>query len=262
MEAKNINNNYTFDKLTAKKNAKDFVENIMNIEKKSNIKNEFNIEYEKKIPLYNMHTLVLENDEVKVELDNKGEPIVYRNKLKTPLDKIISTNKKLNKEDLQTKATNVADGFGKEKKILIGIEEMFNGYMSYKWARTYDGYNYDLDFVSVTLDTYTGDIILASKMYVSNEPQNKIKLDESAALKIAIKETNKFIDCKIGDLLSNNILIVNPNYKWSENATSDLVKGTRLAYAFTFRLKEPYEGELTLWIDAENGSFLGGTNTK
>jgi hypothetical protein len=36
----------------------------------------------------------------------------------------------------------------------------------------------------------------------------------------------------------------------------------RLGFAITFKRIEPFEGEATIWIDAENGVELGGTQTK
>lgn len=259
--AANLNNKYSFDKDKAKSISKDFVESIDLVERNAKHKNEFNKEYEQDLRL-GKKALAFENDEVSVVVNDQGEPIVYMNKLKTSKETIKYKDKKLKKEDLENQVSKMADKFEKENKTPISVEELYNGFVAYKYARTYKGYKYINDFVLVTLDPSTGEIAAASKMFLSNEPKINKQLSEDNAKDIAIKSVGKLEGYKVDDIIGKDILIVNPNNKWTNDIVAQVSMDTRLAYSFTFKMIEPYAGELTVWIDAEDGKVLGGYNTK
>jgi len=54
-------------------------------------------------------------------------------------------------------------------------------------------------------------------------------------------------------------MIVNPNYRWTDEAMKEPNPDTRLAWVIPF---EKPNGVGEIYIDAENGSLLGGDETK
>ncbi|MBZ9623276.1 hypothetical protein G9F71_010465 [Clostridium sp. FP2] len=220
------------------------------------------------IPIYDMSVVDMENEEILVKVDENNEPISYINKNITSKKTIANKDKSLNKEELKKIAENVAESLKKsnntseENKTFISESNFNNGFISYEWKRTYKGYKYDFDFEVVALDPSTGDVAVASKMFVSKVPEINIKLKQEEAEKIAVESAKEFDGFIVEKIKTKDMVIINPNYRWTSKVTEKLIKDTRLAYTFTFKMVKPYEGDLIVWIDAKNGSLLGGTITK
>lgn len=112
----------------------------------------------------------------------------------------------------------------------------------------------------VIMDPLDGTLVIANKMYKSNSPTNNVKINEDKAIEIAsleLKDKNKIDTSKI---IKTELKIINPNYYWTNlilNSTD-----SKLAYEVTFSKQSPYEGEASIWIDAEDGTNLGGQQTK
>lgn len=227
---------------------------------------------------FGRQTYIHENDELRVEVDEVGKPITFENK-----NKIVSRGARyeghverynfLVKKDrkvLDAAANTVADALSPEKRKFHEVDEMSDGYTAYKWKRTYNGYPYDFDFVMVIVDPVDGDTACASKRFVSNEPTNSVKLDERQAKKLGADFVQKQLPGVTQILLKSEIKVVNLPSTETATVFVDVTTPmpmpkfnpeTKLAYALTYKKDKPYPGETEVWIDAENGQFVGMTTT-
>lgn len=93
--------------------------------------------------------------------------------------------------------------------------------------------------------------------YFSIEPKSfSVSIKKEVALTRAqdISEREEF------DLsASANLMIVNPNYRWTDKALDVPDIHSRLAWVIPF---EKYEGRGEIYIDAETGEMLGGEETQ
>lgn len=251
----------SFDINISQKNSKNIVDSI-NLEDGKNYNNKFDNTNIVENMFLKKQSLVLENNDIKIQVDAQGKPDYYLNKVITSTGKTNSNAIKKQNDFLSQKAQKMADNFEKQEKTLILEEDETNSFKTYKWARTYKGYKYDFDFIIVSLDPSTGEIGGASKQFISNNPSINIKVKDNEAKKIASNFLSGFSDLKVGDIKTEETVIVNPNYRWTNKAVKEFNTNTRLAYAYTFNVTKPYDGELIIWIDVEDGSVLGGTVSK
>lgn len=141
---------------------------------------------------------------------------------------------------------------------LVENANLADGYVSYKWSRTYNNEKFSTDFILLILDPGTGDIVSISKRFNSNIPSNKIKITEGQAQKVAIKymaDKNEPID-----IIKTESLIVNPIVDGSANPLS--VKESKYAFAITFKKIQPVPGETIVWVDKADETILGEITTK
>lgn len=136
------------------------------------------------------------------------------------------------------------------KEIKRGDEWMLS------WFREQNGYKYHDDWVSIFI-TDSGEIKGYNKNYSSEKLLNiNIKIDKAQALSIAeeICSQNQFtISSK-----ETELMIVNPNYRWTSNFIEYPGSETKLAWVVSF---DKLEGWGEIWIDTLTGSILGGIET-
>ena len=211
-----------------------------------------------------------ESKDVSVECDEDGNPILIENKIKK--DEIINmTAKSPKKKKIYTddklfkKATQLVEKLNNTKKnkdelIYLGQSTIMDGTIAFKWARALNGYEYESDFYMVVLDPSDCELVVATKICISDNPDNRIKLKEEEAINIA----TEIIKVNQDQVLGCKVKIVNPNYYWS-NFNGEQNRETKFAYEVVFNKKpnnESKEEVFVVWIDAENGEELGGYETK
>lgn len=221
-----------------------------------------------------------ESSDVSVECDKNGEPIIIENKIKKneilnntketsslymTKETLISEETSINEniDNMKYKAEEIVKSLNKNRSIeedfrYLGNDKIMDGTVAFKWARTMNGYEYDRDFYMVVIDPYDEELVVASKICLSEKPTNKINIEEQQAVKLAKEFINesKVSKCKLK--------IVNPNYYWT-NLNMEWNKESRLAYEVIFDKGNNTElsGEiLAVWIDAETGNQLGGYESK
>ncbi len=264
------------------KKAKNFIDNIkQNKDGGNNLKSlvdktkdlsKFTNKYQVYNNTWGQNRWILENDGLLIETDDVGNPITFFNKVKKdqpPAAKYhgditrLTDIKKLDKKTLLSIAKDVADKISKEEKVLVETTQMNDGYVAYKWSRSLQGYTYDTDFVLVILDPSDGGIVCMSKRFPSKDAAINIKISSDKAVEIAQNELMRNSSIEIFSVVKTELIIVNPNNYWKDK--KDLSKfndNARLAYAVTFKKVEPNNGEIIIWIDAESGKNIGGTQTR
>jgi len=133
---------------------------------------------------------------------------------------------------------------------------------NFKWAREKQGYKYHDDWVFISVDAYKGQIIGYNQNFASNEPTSlEIRIEKPEALELAGRLASK----EGFSLIQNEaeLMIVNPNYRWTEYMTKVPEANTRLAWVIVFdKPQAPFGGSGEIWIDASNGKMLGGVETR
>jgi len=150
------------------------------------------------------------------------------------------------------------------------------------WPRVdSDGHPFGKDSINVQLNERTGLIAIGFNFFSNYVPPHKIILAQVDAQKAAVAYAKqimewgpaqaRFVGYKLSDSLGAEMWIVNPNNITMQQSYEDL--GTahdlnaRLAWIVKFKAlqtgsREGTEatgaGEISVWIDAENGKFLGG----
>ncbi len=246
----------------AKEKVSKFLAYVKPVEKPGDFNGDFENIISKNDSYWKNKKNLMTNDEISIETDESGDVITFINKLKTAQQEIKNKSKIVDKELLLKRAEYISEQFSKEEKSLITSEDQFNGYKIFKWARTYKGYKYDTDFITVALDPSTGEVAAASKRFVSTKPDIQVNLNEEKAKEIAIYEIENISEFKVGNIKDINMLLVNPNYRWTNKATIEFNPNARLAYAITFERLSPLIGEVIMWIDSLNGEMLGGVVSK
>lgn len=250
------------------KNAINFVTKLdvnPTVIKNANTESSTNVKFDKKSTssrnVYKQNRYIFENNQVIVEEDEYGNPITFENKDKkvSPIEKNQLDVPKLDKNKLDNFANKAFAKFNNNDAKLVDINNMHDGYVAYKWARTFNGYKYEQDFILVILDPSDGSIVSMSKRFLSKEPNNNVKINEEEAKRYATKyvgSTNK-----LGNIIKSEILVVSPINETTKKQKINEIN-SRLAYAVTFQKLLPSPGETIIWIDAENGQVLGHVTTK
>ncbi|MBE6052797.1 MAG: hypothetical protein E7212_02615 [Clostridium sartagoforme] len=198
---------------------------------------------------------------------NKKDEVIKKNKERAIKDKEklnqLSNDKKIK---IKEKAEKISKLFNNDnEKLKESIEfideyEIMDGTIAFKWARTENGYKYNEDFIMVIMDPLDGKLVVANKMYKSSSPTNNVKINEEKAAEIASSELEFKNNIDTSKIIKIELKIINPNYYW----TNPILTSTdsKLAYEVTFSKKSPYKGEASIWINAEDGTNLGGEQTK
>jgi len=126
-----------------------------------------------------------------------------------------------------------------------------------KWHRKSHGYIFKNDFIIAGIDAKTKELLAYNNCFYSNEPSS-FSINIKAAT--AIENAQATAD-QNGYTLNGkaSLMIVNPNYRWTDEAMKEPNPDTRLAWVIPF---EKPNGVGEIYIDAENGSLLGGDETK
>ncbi len=186
-----------------------------------------------------------------------------RNKLNKPVD----INKfTINEKNVEAQALNhiktlgtVIKGKLVEKKI-VENQSNFNGitYWFLKWAREKDGYLFKDDWTIMGIDPVDGSLIAYNRKHASEEPKDlKINIIQADALKSASQLASELgLEPVQGPA---KLLIVNPNYRWTQSALKEFNPNAQLAWVFEFGKQH---GLVEIWVDVETGDILGGEETK
>lgn len=128
------------------------------------------------------------------------------------------------------------------------------GVIRFKWVREEGGYRYRDDWILLGADPYTGELLGYHKNYFSNKPASlTVKVEKERAAEIA----SKFAEA-IGfelDGKREELMLVNPNYRWTKEVKKMPSPDVRLAWVFSM---QKTEGEGEIWVDAATGEVLGG----
>lgn len=123
-----------------------------------------------------------------------------------------------------------------------------------KWVRKEGGYKYHDDWILLGVDPYTGELLGYHKNHFSNKPVSlTVKVEKGQAAEIAGKFAET-IGFKL-DGIREELMLVNPNYRWTKEVKKMPSPDVRLAWVFSM---QKTEGEGEIWIDAVTGEVLGG----
>jgi len=253
------------DKSAHRNNAMQFIEknkgNLKSINQSSQNITKFEKEYSYNDLINGKSRQAFENNDLLIETDINAKPITIINKIKKNSPgvqfngnrKMYVNRLRLEKQELDKIAETLANEISTEEKVFGEYAETHDGYIAYKWNRSYNGIKYYFDFILVVLDPVDGDIASVSKRFDSELPTNTIKLDLNQSIEIAQKYIKEKGLQNIHEIVSSEAIIINSK----EQSLS-----SRFAYAITFNTTMPVKGTTTLMVDAENGEVLEVVATK
>lgn len=126
-----------------------------------------------------------------------------------------------------------------------------------KWQRVLQGYRFKDDWVVVGINAHNKDLMVYHDNFFSNAPNTlSVNVGKEEAL-----ERVRAIATQEGFNLNRDatLMIVNPNYRWTDHMIESPNPDTRLAWVVSF---DKLEGRGEIYVDAENGGMLGGDETK
>lgn len=129
---------------------------------------------------------------------------------------------------------------------------------NFKWARVERGYKYHDDWIFIFADAYKGQIIGYNKNFISNTPASfEVRIQKERALELA----KEFAADKNFKLVPEKLelMIVNPNYRWTDKMNKVPSIDTRLSWVIGFT---KHEGSGEIWIDVKTGEMLGGEESR
>ncbi len=136
------------------------------------------------------------------------------------------------------------------------------------WVRTLNGYEYLDNWLNIEIDPINGKLLGFAKNWSAPECSTDIKINKELAIDMARKFFAKAeLRGNLGNVISVQPMIVQPNYYW-ENFTMPKYNAlTRLAWVIRMeRLAIPsgadYGGWVEIWIDTMDGKNIGGNQTK
>lgn len=135
-----------------------------------------------------------------------------------------------------------------------GIKDNDKGYLT--WPRVFGGITFRDEWVKMEVSLHGGDLVSYHDNSWSDAPPTTEPAITAADAKASLADLAKTNGFTLGDV---RLLIVSPNYQWTAKSQMLPDKQTRLAWAIDFAKKE---GAGQAWVDAVDGSLLGGEQTK
>lgn len=261
-----------------KKSAKTLIQNINKITDK-NLNDTISNSKDSSDNIHNKTLKQFQNNDISIESDTQGEYLSFIDNSKkrdienrSQKSKNISTNALIETSNLKDKATKIVESFissdtkanldNKDELVFIGQYPQTDGTIVFKWMRAQNGYQYDSDFAMVIIDQLDGSVVSASKGFFSDKPSNKISISSTNAQRLAKAFAEKESTINATNILRCELKIVNPDYYWT---TENMQFNTqsRFAYEVTFNKADfTQQGDASIWIDAQDGSNIGGRQTK
>lgn len=179
--------------------------------------------------------------------------------------KAISNDMALNKAKKLIAENNLVDVSGLDVEHVAPVDNFGDdpcGLVRVVWKRSYKGFSFKNDKVMIDFDPETMEVVGYSNGLLSEEPSSvAVSVNETKALALASEMIeNKDIKTVAG--LSANLEITNPNYYWTDAYTGEEPSTTRLSWLVP--IFNPQTGQQLgeIWIDAEDGSILGGVECR
>ena len=131
-----------------------------------------------------------------------------------------------------------------------------------QWVRTHNGYEYDDNWISVTVDRFEGKVLGYRKFWVASTCPTRVKVEKEAAIALAKSYLPLKYQSKLKASASAELKIVMPNKFWSgEPPDKEYDKNARLAWVVSFVTDEKEPEPVIVWVDAADRKLLGGLTT-
>lgn len=128
------------------------------------------------------------------------------------------------------------------------------------WVREIRGVEVYQNAVRVNVDANTGELLLLGKAIWTQEPAEwTVNVHEPRATEIAREHLGQ-VGLRLGPQSSGKLMIVEPNFYWTSRFVLTPIKESRLAWVL--RIEKQDHGLAEIWVDAADGSILGGGQTK
>lgn len=187
--------------------------------------------------IFGLVEIKMSDEDIEVSIDESDSFFRYTNlKMKDKKTKQGNSNNispfvanKIATNMFNENALEIANALDSTDKKLVETTCLQDNTIAYKWVRAYNGYEYNFDFILVIVDSESGEIVQASKNFVSKLPSNMdvvINSDKAKENAIKILSENGI----------NNPEIIESELKIANMRSDDdkLNTNTTLAYCIKF----------------------------